>query len=545
MSVVSIVSYISLYRKWRPQLFGDIIGQQHVVKTLENAIEMNRVSHAFLFSGPRGTGKTSMAKVFARAVNCENGPSVNPCGKCASCVAITDGSALDVIEIDAASNRGIDEMRDLREKVKFAPSYGKYKVYIIDEAHMLTTEASNALLKTLEEPPSHTIFILATTESNRIIPTILSRCQRFDFKRLSIGELSKHLMKVAEGSGIKVDQDAIALIARRAEGGVRDALSILDQASSFTDDGVTLECVTQLLGLSNYEYVKNFVNAIAESNLGELFRILNVVLSEGGDLRQFLSDLIQRFMNILIGIECKNSTSLINALESEIPKILEEASKFERERVVKILSRLSLAEQEAKRSPNVQLTLELAVASICVSESAQLDDIDKRLRAIENGKIQNVRAAVKPNEVTVNKVEAKAIENEVSDVKDTIEPVVKDDLIENTSNEIDWQRIMMRIREKNMPLFALLEPVVEVELSNSVLNLGFKQGWPIHYKKASEEKSVSIVTDAVKDILGISVRCEMYIVEDKENEVVAKKEEEPSLKRAKELFDPIDISIKE
>ena len=233
------MAYVALYRKWRPKTFSDLVGQEHVSRTLSQAIETGRVGHAYLFSGPRGTGKTSTAKILAKALNCEQGPTTEPCNECESCRRVNDGTSMDVFEIDAASNRGIDEIRDLRETVKFAPANGKYKVYIIDEVHMLTSEAFNALLKTLEEPPERVVFILATTEVHKVPATIQSRCQRYDFKRIAVREIAERLRYVAENSEIKAEDAALALIARESAGGMRDALSTLDQCASLAEEQVT------------------------------------------------------------------------------------------------------------------------------------------------------------------------------------------------------------------------------------------------------------------------------------------------------------------
>ncbi|MEM5794931.1 MAG: DNA polymerase III subunit gamma/tau, partial [Bacillota bacterium] len=251
------MAYIALYRQWRPQDFEQLVGQEHISTTLKNAITSNRIAHAYLFSGPRGTGKTSTAKIMAKALNCLQGPTIHPCNACDRCKRIIDGSSMDVLEIDAASNRGIDEIRELREKVKFTPVDGRYKVYIIDEVHMLTTEAFNALLKTLEEPPAHAIFILATTEPHKIPATILSRCQRYDFRRIDSEAISGRLLKVLQEMSIEAEPEALGVIARFAEGGLRDALSILDQCIAFSGDRITVEDVRSMLGLAGDEWLEH------------------------------------------------------------------------------------------------------------------------------------------------------------------------------------------------------------------------------------------------------------------------------------------------
>ena len=281
------MTYISLYRKWRPQTFSEIIGQDHITRTLQNAIQMGRIGHAYLFSGPRGTGKTTVAKLLAKALNCTNGPIPEPCDQCENCRQIREGVSLDVAEIDGASNRGIDEIRDLREKVRFVPSQGRYKVYIIDEVHMLTTEAFNALLKTLEEPPQHVIFIFATTEPHKVPATIISRCQTFEFHRIALPDLLERLEQVSQAEGLKPSAAALNLIARNAQGGLRDALSILDQCIAYAGAEIAVEDVKELLGVVDFDLLTKYTAAIQTGNLVEALIIIDEVLSLGKDLTQF------------------------------------------------------------------------------------------------------------------------------------------------------------------------------------------------------------------------------------------------------------------
>ncbi|MBR5582397.1 MAG: DNA polymerase III subunit gamma/tau, partial [Phascolarctobacterium sp.] len=293
------MAYVTLYRRWRPQDFDTLVGQQAVKTALSNALASGRIAHAYLFAGPRGTGKTSTARILAKALNCDKGPTAHPCGECVNCERITAGTSMDVFEIDAASNRGIEEIKTLREQLAFAPVNGRYKVYIIDEVHMLTTEAFNALLKTLEEPPAHVIFILATTDPHKIPATIHSRCQRFDFRRVTVEEITDHLAMIAERSGINADREALRLIAIQSEGGMRDALSLLDQCGVMGEQ-VTATTVREVLGIVGRETLRELVQAIGKQDLSATLEKLNFLLEQGKDVRQVLTELAEYLRALLL-----------------------------------------------------------------------------------------------------------------------------------------------------------------------------------------------------------------------------------------------------
>lgn len=361
------MSYLSLYRKWRPQTFEDVAGQKHVTRTLQNALSMNRIAHAYLFCGPRGTGKTTVAKLLAKALNCENGPTPTPCNKCRNCVGVRDGIAMDVFEIDGASNRGIDEIRDLREKVKFAPGEGRYKVYIIDEVHMLTTEAFNALLKTLEEPPAHVIFIFATTEPHKVPATILSRCQRFDFKRISTQEIVDYLAGITASEGLEVSREALSLIARTAEGGMRDALSILDQSVSFSGQKVAKSDVEALLGVVRFELLQEFAEAMISGSITEGLLFVDRLLEEGKDLRQFARDMVGHFRNLMLVKACLEDPQgtdpalLVDVDAAQLAGLKEQARRFDFQAILQGITALSEAEQKIRWAAQERLPMEMVV----------------------------------------------------------------------------------------------------------------------------------------------------------------------------------------
>jgi len=358
----------AFYRKYRPQKFSEFIGQEHIARTLSNAIASGIISHAYLFYGPKGSGKTTLARLFAKALNCQKRKEgeFEPCCECTSCIEIQEGRSMDLIEIDAASHRGIDEVRELRDGIRFVPSKSKYKVYIIDEAHQLTKEAANALLKTLEEPPAHTIFILATTEVHKMIPTILSRCQRFDFRRLTKGEILKKLQFIVEKERIKIEKEALEILAQKAEGSLRDAESLLDQIFAlFGEREISAQDVKNLLGLVESEILFNFFDLIIEKKLKEAIEFLNSIYERGVDLQEFVKDLISLLRDILVFKIGGKNLILENRGEEEIKKIEGISKKISEENLRRMIVVFLDAQNKMKFSPILQLPLELAIVEIC------------------------------------------------------------------------------------------------------------------------------------------------------------------------------------
>lgn len=374
------MAYVALYRKWRPQNFDALVGQQPVKTALSNALSSGKIAHAYLFAGPRGTGKTSTARILAKALNCEHGPTPSPCGCCDNCTRIAEGTSMDVFEIDAASNRGIDEIKALRDQLAFTPVDCRYKVYIIDEVHMLTTEAFNALLKTLEEPPAHVIFILATTDPHKIPATIHSRCQRFDFRRVTVDEIAEHLALVAKGSGIAADAEALRLIAIQSEGGMRDALSLLDQCGVMARQ-VNAGVVREVLGIVGREALRDLVGAIGRQDLAAALGKLNELLEQGKDVGQVLTELAEYLRALLLyqsvpGYDEIYLTDTAEALQALSPL-------FARDRLLAAEERLHAAVQELRGTLRPKITAELCLLDLCRVEGSTLAALTARVEQLE------------------------------------------------------------------------------------------------------------------------------------------------------------------
>ncbi|WP_078556430.1 DNA polymerase III subunit gamma/tau [Bacillus alkalicellulosilyticus] len=480
------MGYQALYRVWRPQLLRDIAGQDHITKTLNNALAQEKFSHAYLFTGPRGTGKTSAAKIMSKAINCEQAPVPEPCNECKACLGITDGSIVDVIEIDAASNNGVDEIRDIRDKVKFAPNEVRYKVYIIDEVHMLSTGAFNALLKTLEEPPKHVIFILATTEPHKIPLTIISRCQRFDFKRISTDAMIARMNYILSHYETKVEEDALHLLALSADGGMRDALSLLDQAISYGDNVITIDDILSVTGAVSQQLLTDVVFAIHEQDVAKALQTVDRMIKEGKDPQKFLEDLIFYFRDILL---YKTAPQLEDAFErARVDKQFEELAAVISPKVIfENIALLNESQQEMKWSTHSKIFLEVAMVKLCqkdTSESVVADGSEIAVLKSKLAELEKTISTLKSGTVTVSAEKADATSTRkrpvtqqsttkmaTPQVKELLKKASKQDLHHVTQA---WGKVMDVVRQQNIRAHAWLSDCKPVAASNEAVLLAFQ-----------------------------------------------------------------------
>jgi len=383
-------NYIPLYRKYRPQTIEQIVGQEHIKKALANAIQMDRISHAYLFTGPRGTGKTSTARIFAKSLNCEKGPTISPCNECENCKNITNSIPIDVIEIDAASNRSVNDADEIIQKVALAPVQSRYKIYIIDEVHMLTNQAFNALLKTLEEPPKNVIFILATTEVHKVLDTIKSRCQRFDFKRITTDDIAKHLRYISDSEGINITDEALSYIAQNSAGGMRDSIALLDQLSvlNSSDTAISVDDINNLLGRLSFNSLSNLFGAIVESDQNKALDVLNEIYNQGNEPVQILSNMLEYFRNALIlksvGDNVSNAVVQLNA--EQVKSLAEKLQNVETHQLVSLIDKCASYIKELKLTANPKLWLDVSILDMAnLTENTKLEDLQKRISMLESG----------------------------------------------------------------------------------------------------------------------------------------------------------------
>lgn len=511
------MSYRALYRVWRPQRFEDLVGQEHVTRTLQNAIQEQQLSHAYLFSGPRGTGKTSAAKIFAKAVNCEHGPAAEPCNECEACRRITEGSMMDVIEIDAASNRGVDEIRDLRDKVKYAPTQVQYKVYIIDEVHMLTTEAFNALLKTLEEPPPHVIFILATTEPHKLLPTIISRCQRFSFRRMSFEVIVERLRLICNTNQIRYEEQALFTLARTADGGMRDALSLLDQAIAFGGQDLTEEIVSSVLGSVSKETIYQLIQGIQEKNTSLILELLDQLSSEGNEPDRIIYDLIYTCRDLLL---IQTAPKVAESQGAQLKGSGEQlAKKLSITQVQQIMNSLVQDQPQLKHVSQPRVFLEVALlkamnAGYISTEVTKAGESSEELSLLQQ-KVEKLEKLVERlmNQSSGNQVAVTMSTPSVDAVPRSTSArssaprskKISVQLLEKTSPQVlqlvrqSWSDILHKVRNERVTVHAWLVNGEPVAATDQIVILAFKT--EIHCETTERQPNRRIIENVISQIL--------------------------------------------
>lgn len=533
------MSYQAISRKYRPQRFDEVIGQSHICLTLQNAIKSNRISHAYLFTGSRGIGKTSTARILAKSLNCLNPQGVNPCNECQNCIEITAGRSMDVLEIDGASNRGIEQIRELRENVKYPPSNSNYRIFIIDEVHMLTKEAFNALLKTLEEPPSHVIFIFATTEPLKIPATIISRCQRYDFHRIPISEIVKHLGKIAQNEQIEINNDILLLVAKKAEGGMRDAESLLDQLIAFSGQTVSLEDAKNILSLIDYEYYIDIGNKILANDTGELLKIAGNVVDEGINLTEFFTGFAEHFRNLLIACTT-GSVDMLDLPDNMKKRYIEEAQKWDAPDLLRLIKLLTDAQTGLKTSINQRMHIEFSLLRMgAMHKTVTVAEILESLKSSgyhapansvretaptlfeTNPPAPKSAQTVKPFDKSPEKpVAADQIEPQPSE-KPENEPVSANELsVDIGLIKEKWKAVTEMVADTNPSLASFLSMGKPAEIRGNTLILVFQNGATFHLK--SIHSKAAIIEKCIEAVIGryFKIKC----MEDKNDNPESDKE---------------------
>ncbi|MDR7869756.1 MAG: DNA polymerase III subunit gamma/tau [Tissierellaceae bacterium] len=556
--------YQALYRQYRPKSFDELLGQNHVTTILKNQIQKENIGHAYLFSGTRGTGKTSAAKIFSRAVNCLNPIDGNPCNECENCKGILEETIMDVIEMDAASHNSVEDVRDLREKVVYPPSKAKYKVYIVDEVHMLTKSAFNALLKTLEEPPKHLIFVLATTEPERLPQTILSRCQRFDFKRITNKDMVLNMQNILENRDIEVDDEVLNLIARNSDGAMRDALSLLDKCISFSEDKIDYEDAISILGMVNKDLIFEFINDIKDKNLEKSLMSIDEIIQNGKDIHQFIKDIIVHFRNLMVVKSSNNPNNILDI--DDVDDYMSQSKTMDMDYILKALEIFTLAESQAKWSTQPRILLEMATIKL-VNADDELTLLE-RIERLESG-LGPIKGTVKPNIIvtTETRQSEKPMER-----KSTFSNTTKDDPIKGNTPKVDkpkenapkpaiiddgkelhletikeqWPNVLQQIKSSKISLYALIIEGEVLSFENDLLTIAFREGFGFHYQAVSKNDNREFVEQIVSTYFNknINVRFIMGVNKSQPKESKNDENKDEAIKGVIDLFGEDIVEIK-
>ncbi|MDD5247216.1 MAG: DNA polymerase III subunit gamma/tau [Candidatus Omnitrophica bacterium] len=540
------MSYTVFALKWRPQNFDQIIGQPHIVNTLKSAIKSNRLAHAYLFAGPRGVGKTSCARILAKVLNCKNGPALNPCQECASCKEIAQGHGLDVIEIDGASNRGIDEIRALRENVKFSPVLGKFKIYIIDEVHMLTEPAFNALLKTLEEPPDFVKFIFATTHPDKIPATILSRCQRFDFRRIPVMEMVAQLQRITAAENIEIDKDVLFAIAKASDGALRDAESVLDQLVSFSRGKICLEDVVSVLGMVEQETLFAVTDEVIRKDARAALKLLDQVIDGGKDLGVFLNNLIEHFRNLMVANVTRADPKLIDLPVDILSRLATQAQAFQIEELFVIFNLLVNTQEMSRRMESLRIPLEIALVKLCHQKHGSQD---KPAPAKINPAAPQGRQQPLPRPVEVKPSASRPAEPPREQPRPTQassrqeEPLVAAAASQAVAQVIEaepevaitlddvrgiWKNLIDTLGRVKMSTATYLSEGVLVDLEKNILTVAFPKDYSLHKESLETKENRQLIEKQICELSRASLRMNFIL----SKEVEQKGAEEDSFIRS-------------
>ncbi len=509
------MSYIVFARKWRPRNFEEVIGEEHITETLKNAISGGRVAHAYMFTGPRGIGKTSVARIFSKALNCEKGPATTPCDKCISCKGISSGASMDVIEIDGASNNSVDQIRELRENIKFAPSYGIYKIYIIDEVHMLSIGAFNALLKTLEEPPAHAKFIFATTNPEKVPPTILSRCQRFDFVRIPFKLIVEKMKRIISAEKLNVSEDAVFTIARASDGSLRDAESILDQITSFSSDKISSEDVINLLGMIEEDKLAEVVDGLCRRDTTALLKIADEMIAKGKDISQFIAGLMNYLRNMMVLSVSPDLKSLIDFPEAHINLLSEQAKKFKIEEMLYIFYTLLAALNSVKKSEAARFILEAALIKLSMrSELVSLSDIVDKVAALRSnsGPAAPVQRESRPPKREERQEEKLEVRPAKAEAKEAAEPAEAAAIPLERVKRL-WPEITQSIKSRKISIASYLAEGDLIGMEGHSVIVGFDEKFNFHKEVLEQTNNKKFIEEVISLILGQNAQVRFVTVE--------------------------------